>query len=141
MCDIWFKSKPIAGWAFGFAFGYPLDNISSAMSSGSREGSAEVHVRRAEKNVRKKAEAIERQRQQQERLFKNEPDGKWHPMCTVHTGGPLWRWPSAGCLTRRKKSRLQNQYYDLTKTDLVEHWCRSVMDLPGIKIQHKWCNK
>ena len=31
--------------------------------------------------------------------YAEEPEKKWHPLTTVHAGGPQWRWPKCECLT------------------------------------------
>ena len=71
-----------------------------------------------------------------QRLFSNKPDGTWHPLCEVHAGGPAWRWPEAGCLSRPYPSRINNQRYKLHEPDLLPNFFSYLKGLK-MKIPYK----
>jgi hypothetical protein len=70
------------------------------------------------------------------RLFSKEPEGTWHPLCEVHAGGPAWRWPKAGCLSKPYPSRINNQRYNLDEPDLLPNFFSYLKDLK-IKVSYK----
>lgn len=67
-----------------------------------------------------------------QRLFSNEPEGTWHPLCEVHASRPAWRWPQAGCLNGPHPSRIKSQRYKLDDPEFLPNFFSF---LKGLKIK------